>query len=94
MQKVRNGLLILLALVVGLAVIHGVANANICVDYNNPWTTPTTTGEPDTPSTKAPTVKTSASQVRGEEGAPQVSRALWFEWASRIWAAMYLGVGR
>ena len=89
MVKLRNRLLILLALLtVALLGVRGVANATIVVDYD-PHTN-SFTGEPDTPSVK----KTSATIAPGDETASVITKALWFEWASRIWAAMYLGVGR
>jgi hypothetical protein len=91
MVKVRNRLLTLLAIVVvGLAASRGVAQATIMIDWNDPSdVVGPSTGEPDTPATK----KTSATNTPTVDGTPVVTRALWSEWAIRVWAAMHLGAG-
>jgi hypothetical protein len=93
MLKVRNRLLILLALLtVGLVAFRGIANATTLLDIDgvsDPTISPYT-GEPDQPSVK----KTSMVSTPGDAVAPRISRALWFEWATRIWMEMHLNAGR
>jgi len=94
MTRFRNRLLILLALLaVGLFSVRGVANAAIQIDWDSFGSDPVVspyTGEPDVPSVK----KTSASIAPGNESASTISNALRFYWASRIWAAVQLGLDR
>lgn len=93
MLKVRNRLLILLALLaVGLVAFRGIANATTIMDIDgvtDPSIVPFT-GEPDQPSVK----KTSIVRTPGDVAAPRISKALWFEWATRIWMEMNLRAGR
>ena len=95
MMKVRNRLLILLALLlVALFAFRGVASAGgNFIDRSPDLNIGVTTGEPDQPSG----IKTTATSSRepSEAGsAPVVSRAQWFLWAGKIWAAMHLGLIR
>jgi len=96
MQRVRNRLLILMAvLAIGLVSNRGVANATGLqnfIDRNGaPTNTNSLTGEPDNPGVKS-AVTVTGTQEAG--GVPQLSRALWTEWAIRVWAAIHLGAIR
>jgi hypothetical protein len=94
MQKVRNRLLILLALLmVGTFVVRGEAHASsspwtLWDNASSPATTPTS-GEPDAPGgIKAPPPST-AHQVTPV----QSPSGRGFTWAARIWADMLLRAG-
>ncbi len=93
MAKVRNRLLVLLALlVVGVIASAGVSIASIQID-RDPTTAPSiipTTGEPDISGTtiKPPPPPHGATQtVPGDSNIPSIPAGVWFRWAVMIWAA-------
>jgi hypothetical protein len=98
MLKVRNKLLILMALLaVGLVATFGISNATMHYDYGSGSTPPAvgpTSGEPDVPASKTSvSMKSMTPEAPADSGRDIVPRGLWVSWAIRIWAATHLGVG-
>lgn len=91
MVRVRNRLLILVALLVIGVAPAGVAFGDITKDTNPTGINPVT-GEPDNPGVKTTTVSTIRSSETG--GAFVISKTLLIEWAYRVWAAIHLGAIR
>lgn len=103
MKKIRNRLLILLALLtIGLAPIANTAYALDRIPTDPATSDPVIgpyTGDPDLSGTGGKTTTThSASNLLPSDGSPGasvvVSRAMWVRALIRIWAAMHWGVGQ
>jgi hypothetical protein len=101
MKKNRNRLLILLALLtIGLTPMPRAGYAMNSLPEppisGGTWTGGFS-GEPDTPNSKTTTSPHSAINVapdQGSSGVVVVTRAMWWSWAIRIWAATHFGVGQ
>jgi hypothetical protein len=101
MKKNRNRLLILLALLtIGLTPMPRAGYAMNSIPEpptsGGTWTGGYS-GEPDTPNSKTTTSHSAINVAPADQrstGAVVVTRAMWWSWAIRIWAATHFGVGQ